>query len=126
VEGTPKGKLLIVDDAKLFLRSFRRLLCKEGYDVTTAENGSEALEHLKKETFDLVVTDIEMPKMNGIDMLKRIKTLKGDLMVIVLTAFSSLERKEEALKFGASGYIEKPVEIDYIKGVIGKLLKDAG
>jgi len=124
VEGTSKGKLLIVDDAKLFLRSFRRLLCHEGYDVTTAENGFEALEHLKKETFDLVVTDIEMPKMNGLEMLKKIQILKRDLMVIVLTAFGSLDKKEEALKLGASGYIEKPVEIDYIKGVIGKLLKE--
>ena len=93
---TSKKKLLIVDDAKLFLRSFRRLLCKEGYDVTTAEDGLEAMEHLQKEAFDLVVTDIEMPRMNGIDMLKKIKTpeTKGPKR----EAFVKKEKKKAAFK----------------------------
>jgi len=120
---TTKKKLLLVDDAELFLKSFERLLVKEGYEITTASNGLEGIECIRKNDFDLVVTDIEMPKMDGFEMLRKIQKFKRELVVIVLTAFGSLEKEEKAMFLGASKYIEKPVEIDYIKEIIKDALK---
>ncbi len=123
MEGALPKKLLLVDDTELFLKSFERLLSREGYLVTTAKNGLEAMDCIARDSFDLVVTDIEMPEMDGIELLRRIQGLKKDLAIIVLTAFGSTETEDEAMSLGASEYLEKPLDIDYIKEVIESKLR---
>ena len=107
-------KILIVDDEKIIRESLSYILKKEGYDVEEAENGLVAYEMLLKNSFDLVVTDLEMPSMKGIELLEKIKQVNIQTSVIIITAFGSLNTAISALRNGASDYILKPVEFDEI------------
>ena len=114
-------KILIVDDEKIIRESLSYILKKEGYDVEEAENGLAAHEMLLKNSYDLVVTDLEMPGMKGIELLEKIKQLNIQTSVIIITAFGSLNTAISALRNGASDYILKPVEFDEIILKIKKL-----
>ncbi|MEJ2616651.1 MAG: response regulator, partial [Ignavibacteriaceae bacterium] len=114
-------KILIVDDEKIIRESLSYILKKEGYDVEEAENGLSAHEMLLKNSYDLVVTDLEMPGMKGIELLEKIKQLNIQTSVIIITAFGSLNTAISALRNGASDYILKPVEFDEIILKIKKL-----
>ena len=114
-------KILIVDDEKIIRESLSYILKKEAYDVEEAENGLAAHEMLLKNSYDLVVTDLEMPGMKGIELLEKIKQLNIQTSVIIITAFGSLNTAISALRNGASDYILKPVEFDEIILKIKKL-----
>ncbi len=104
-------KILIVDDEP----SHRLMLCahlKSGYDVYEAANGFQAVEAVKKQFFDLVLMDIRMPGMNGLEALRQIKALSPGIVVFIVTAFQSVETAREALRQGASDYIVKPVDVE--------------
>ncbi|MDH4100918.1 MAG: sigma-54 dependent transcriptional regulator [Nitrospirota bacterium] len=123
------SKILIVDDERSMRDLLLIMLKREGYDVTVAETGEEALAALKREIFDLVITDIKMPRITGLDILKAVKEVSPDTLVIMITAFASAETAVEAMKIGAYDYITKPFKVDEIKLVIKnaiekKLLKD--
>ena len=91
-------KILIVDDEKIIRESLSYILKKEGYDVEEAENGLVAYEMLLKNFFDLVVTDLEMPSMKGIELLEKIKQVNIQTSVIIITAFGSLNTAISALR----------------------------
>jgi len=116
-------KILVVDDEQS-LRDFLAILLKKaGHEVVTAENGSDALKAVQAEIFDLVITDIRMPGLDGIGLLRMIKDISADTIVIMITAFATAETAVEAMKLGAYDYITKPFKVDEIKLVIQKALE---
>lgn len=110
--------ILVVDDEKSMRDFLKILLQKEGHQVVTAEDGKHALECSKIQTFDLVITDIRMPGMSGLELLEEIKEINIDLPVIIITAFASPDDAVSAMKNGAFDYISKPFNVDEIKSVI--------
>jgi len=106
------GKLLVVDDEEIIRESLSFILRKEGYQVEEAENGKVAYQKLVDDRFDIVITDLEMPQMKGIELLEEIKKLDVHTSIIVITAFGSLDTAISALRAGATDYILKPIEFD--------------
>jgi DNA-binding NtrC family response regulator len=106
------GKILVVDDEEIIRESLSFILRKEGYDVDEAENGKVAQGMLLEGNYDIVVTDLEMPQMRGIELLEEIKKLNIHTSIIIITAFGSLDTAISALRAGASDYILKPIEFD--------------
>ena len=116
-------KILVVDDERSMRDFLSIMLKKAGYDVTTAVDGEEAVNVLHKDIFDLVITDLKMPKVDGLQVLKTVKELSPDTVVIVITAFASTETTVEAMKEGAYDYITKPFQNDEMKIRIKKALE---
>ncbi|MBI4403968.1 MAG: sigma-54-dependent Fis family transcriptional regulator [Deltaproteobacteria bacterium] len=116
-------RILVVDDEESIREFFEIMLKREGYEVVTASNGIEALEALKKRQADLVITDIQMPEMSGLELLGKIREMDSELMVIMITAFGSTETAIEAMKLGAYDYIQKPFKIEEVKIIIRQALE---
>ncbi len=117
------ASILVVDD-ELSMREFLKILLeKEGYRVATAAEGKTALDLAEKTRFDLVISDIRMPGMSGLDLLTRLKQLQTDIGVIMITAFASPDDAVSAMKNGAFDYITKPFNVDEIKTVVRAVLK---
>ncbi|MBI5610192.1 MAG: sigma-54-dependent Fis family transcriptional regulator [Deltaproteobacteria bacterium] len=117
------ARLLIVDD-ELSLREFLTIfLRKEGHEVEVASNGQRALEQLQQGHFDLVLTDLRMPRMGGFELLDAIKASDWNTQVIVMTAFSSTETALDAMRRGAYDYIVKPFKLDEVRLIIQKCLE---
>lgn len=117
------ASILVVDD-ELSMREFLKILLeKEGYRVVTAAEGRSALELAGQQSFDLVITDIRMPGMTGLELLAQLKQLKAEIGVIMITAFASPDDAVAAMKNGAFDYITKPFNVDEIKSVVRAVLK---
>lgn len=113
-------KILIVDD-ELIVRNFlAETLRRKHFDVTVAEGGKKALALCQETTFDLVITDMKMPDLTGIEVLKKIKELSPSTVVIIITAFGSIENAVEAMRYGAFNYLLKPFSPDTVEAVIEK------
>ena len=117
-----KAEILVVDDEPGLRDFLEIMLNKQGYGVETAVDGVDAMEKVQNSNFDLVVTDMKMPRMNGIEFLREIKQREPNLTVIIITAYASHQSAIEAMKLGAYDYITKPFKIDEIKLVIQKAL----
>ncbi|MDI6729680.1 MAG: sigma-54 dependent transcriptional regulator, partial [Thermodesulfovibrionales bacterium] len=118
-----KPKILIVDDEPDICKALEFLLKREGYSVTSANSGEDAIEKLKAESFDVVITDLKMGKVDGITVLEKAKEINHDMPVIMMTAFASIESAVEAMKKGASDYIVKPFLNEEIKLTIKKVIE---
>jgi len=118
-----QNRILIVDDEASMRELLSIMLRKEGYDVVTAENGEKALKAIQSDIYDLVVTDLKMPRMDGMSLLKAVKVASPDTIVILVTAFGTAEGAETARRFGAYDYIGKPFNNDEIKLVIQNALE---
>ncbi len=116
-------KILVVDDEESLREFLEIMLKREGYDVATAADGEQAIKLLEKKSFDLIITDLQMPKVHGMEVLSKAKEIDPDSVVIVITAFGSTESAVEAMKLGAYDYITKPFKIDEIKLIIRKALE---
>lgn len=116
----PIEKILIVDDEKLVRDFLGETLRRKNFDVTLAENGQRALLALKDSTYDLVITDMKMPDYTGIDILKKVKEISPSTMVVIITAYGSVENAVEAMRLGAFNYLIKPFSPDTIEAVIDK------
>ena len=125
MENLNKGKILIVEDEKSMRDVLGILLEGEGYDVTLAAGGIDGISLLNKDIFDMVITDINMPKVNGFEILKKVRETSPDTLVIMITAFGTTESAIEAMQLGAYDYIHKPFKIDEIRLVVKKRLKSA-
>jgi len=117
-----KKKILVVDDEPSILSTLIDSLEALGYFAAGANNGKEALESIKKESFDLVITDIRMPEKNGIDLMKDIKEQYPDLPVVMITGYPLAYPPERAKIEGADGYIAKPFRLGQIDKLLAKLL----
>ncbi len=115
-----KGKILVIDDEDIVLRCCQRILTPEGYDVDISKNGMEGLKLLKDKAFDLVLVDIKMPEMDGMEVLKQIKKKWSDTQVIIITGYSTLESAIFAMKLGAYDYVEKPFTPDGLTSAVKK------
>jgi len=113
-------KILLVDDEEGMRRLLSRILSREGYEPTTAASGEEALRLVGSEQFDLVITDIKMAGMSGLDLLHELKAFDPALPIIVITAYGTVESAVQALRAGAYDYITKPFENDEIKLTVAK------
>ena len=117
------GKILVADDEKATRELLARALISKGFSVETAVDGLDALEKVKKYSFDLLVTDLLMPNMTGLDLMQKSCELSPDLIVIVVTAHATLETALQALKQGAYDYIIKPFDPEHIVPVIERGLE---
>lgn len=123
MENLNKGKILIVEDEKSMREVLGILLEGEGYDVTLAAGGIDGMALLNRDIFDMVITDINMPKVNGFEILKKVRETSPDTLVIMITAFGTTESAIEAMQLGAYDYIHKPFKIDEIRLVVKKALE---
>ena len=121
-----KQHILVVDDEESSRIGLSKILTKSGYDVLTAEDGTQALEQLAKLKCDLVITDMKMPRMDGIQLLRKIKDQNPDIGVIIVTAYGEVDSYLEAMNLGAFEYLNKPIKIDELKKVITKVLEEKG
>ncbi|MFC1573670.1 sigma-54-dependent transcriptional regulator [Candidatus Latescibacterota bacterium] len=108
------SRILVVDDESLMREFITESLVSQGYDVDDAENGSRALEFLANETYDVILTDYKMPRVTGMDVLKRAREKMPDAKVIIMTAYGTVENAVEAMKLGAFDYITKPFSVDEV------------
>ena len=115
-----KERILLVDDEKDLLEWLSVVLEKEGYQVRGTDSPQKALQFYEKEPFDMVITDIRMPEMSGIDLLKKLKNINPEVIVLMITAYASVETAVKALRYGAYDYLNKPFKLDEIKLIIKK------
>ena len=118
-----KERILIVDDEKIVRESLYHWFEEENYIVDTAEDGEIALKKYAKEKFDLLLVDMKMPGMSGLDLLSKIKAIDKDALIILITAFASVPTAITALKTGAYDYVTKPVDPDELAHLVKKALE---
>ncbi len=117
------ASILVVDDEENAREGLSKILSKEGYRVETAANGKEAIDTLKRQRYELVITDMRMPLMDGFEVLREIKKMDENIGVIMITAYGEVESYLEAMNMGAFEYINKPVRVNELKRVISKVLE---
>jgi len=110
--------ILVVDDEEVALKNLCHVLRKEGYQVVAAKSGKQALSYLEKNEFSLVLTDLKMPQVDGMQVLKRVKSLYPQTEVIMITGFSTVDSAVESLKAGAYHYITKPFKLEEVRKVV--------
>ena len=120
--------ILLVDDDKLVLMTLKRLLAREGYNVITARSGEGALRRIKEANFDLIVSDIKMPLMNGVETVKKIREYlmqnnRIPIPEIFITAYAKEDIFKEALALNAAGYIEKPFDVVALQQTVKKVIE---
>jgi two-component system response regulator PilR (NtrC family) len=118
-----KSKILVIEDEKNMRDILKILLEGEGYEVSSAKDGTEGLGWLNRDIFDLIITDIKMPGVDGFHILKKAQEISPETFVIMITAFGTTESAIEAMKFGAYDYIHKPFKIDEIRLVVKSALE---
>lgn len=118
-----KNKILIIEDEKNMREILKILLEGEGYDVVEAPDGRTGIEQLRKDIYDLIITDIKMPGDDGFAVLREVKEVSPETLVIMITAFGTTESAVEAMKLGAYDYIHKPFKIDEIRLVVKNALE---
>ena len=119
-----KKKILVVDDDKSILRTFTRILQKNGYEIDVAETGKEAMEKTENIRFDLALVDIRLPDMDGTDLLAKLKKQLQHTVKIMITGFPSLETGVKALDEGADAYLVKPVKPQELLMLLEEKLKN--
>jgi len=118
-----KARIMVIDDEESMCKFMQIMLKKEGYDVSSAQSGKEALGELRSSHYDLVIADLMMPEMNGLELLSKVRSIDPELNFIVMTAYASVDTAIEALKKGAFDYIAKPFKVDELKITIKKSLE---
>jgi len=119
------AKLLVAEDDEGIRKGLEEMMEEEGYEVVGVENGAQAIEKIRDDGFDLILTDMVMPEMSGMDLLNEAKKVKPETKVIIITAFGTIDNAVEAIKKGASDYIEKPFKINEVQNTIRKVLEEA-
>lgn len=117
-------KILIVDDEENARVALSKLLAKEGFQVDNVANGFEALNYLRQQLVQIIVTDINMPEMDGIAFLRELNKNFPKVNVVMLTAYGGVESYLEAMNLGAFEYINKPVKIEELKLILKKIVQE--
>jgi CheY-like chemotaxis protein len=118
----PKARILAVDDEAIVLDSFRKILVLDGFNVDTVESGQEALGLVQRNDYDFVFTDLKMPAMDGVEVVKGVKHLRPDVDVAVITGYGTIETAVETMQHGAADYVQKPFTADELTEFARKLL----
>jgi CheY-like chemotaxis protein len=121
-----KGRILVLDDDPIVTLSCKRILGAEGYSISTVDKGEDALNKLAKEDFDLLISDVKLPGMNGIEVLKEARVIKPKTDVVIITGYPTLEDAQQSSKLGAAEYIEKPFTPDFMLNVAQKVFDTRG
>jgi len=124
-EKEQQGRILVVDDEEGMCQFLKTMLSREGYEVLIAASGSEALKLYQRSDFDLVIEDLKMPGMDGIQLLSAIKELDEKQLVVIITAFSTWESAVEAMRLGAFDYIRKPFDNEAIRVLVARSIEVA-
>ncbi|MCD6343104.1 MAG: sigma-54-dependent Fis family transcriptional regulator, partial [Spirochaetaceae bacterium] len=111
-------KILVVDDHELIRKTLKKALDDEGYRVSLAQNGSECLKAVQSSEFDLILLDMRLPDMNGLEILQKLKETNPDIAVIVMTAYGDLESSQRAMTLGAFDFLHKPVKARAITSIV--------
>jgi CheY-like chemotaxis protein len=119
---SPRARILAVDDEAVVLDSFRKILVLEGFSVDTVQSGPEALTLLREHDYDFVFTDLKMPVMDGVEVVKATKHLRPDVDVAVITGFGTIETAVETMAYGAADYVQKPFTEDELVTFANRLL----
>ncbi|MBU1154391.1 MAG: response regulator [Proteobacteria bacterium] len=114
--------ILVVDDESMIIELLGRLLSEKGYEVSTAADGREALEFLRGHTCDLVISDVRMPRLDGMQLLKAIKDMNPRLPVVMISGYDEAAVVVDALKAGAENFLAKPLDLDILDQVVSKTL----
>jgi DNA-binding NtrC family response regulator len=115
--------LLIVDDEESYLQVLKVIFEAEGYKIVTAINGFSALEQLKDTPCDLIISDVRMPDMDGIALLKAVKQISPDTGVVMMTAFGTINTARDAFKLGADDFVQKPFNNEELKLIVKRTLE---
>jgi DNA-binding response OmpR family regulator len=118
-----KRKILLVDDDKSIRVTLSEALSAAGYDVATAVDGEHALEKFPSDVYDLVLLDMKMPGVQGMEVLRQVKAMKSGQPVVMMTGFGTVETAVEALKLGAIDYIQKPFSPDEIRSIVRRVIE---
>src|SRR5947209_15835248 len=117
------SKLLIVDDEQGMRPLLSIVFGREGHDVRVAENGRRALELLRDQPADLIVSDVKMPDMNGIELLRAARASSPEVAVVLMTAFATVDTARKAFKLGADDFITKPFDVEELKFIVAKAIE---
>ena len=117
-------RILVADDEVKICALLKKLLEREGYRVTTVNDGGSALKEMVRQRPDLLISDIQMPGMDGLELSRRVRNLDADLPIVLITGYASMETAVMALREGVSDYITKPFSIAELKGVVGRILEN--
>lgn len=117
------ARILVCDDQEMMRDSLAGTLAREGHEVVAAADGAAALQRLSSQRFDLLITDLKMPRMTGIELLAEAKKLRPDMPVVLMTAYATVQTAVEAMKLGAYDYIQKPFDGDEIKLLVDRTLE---
>jgi response regulator RpfG family c-di-GMP phosphodiesterase len=118
-----ENRILIVDDEKMIYSVLAQRLAKEGYACMMANNGREALGYFYQNNFSLIISDIKMPEMNGLELLKNVKAVRPNMMFIIMTAYPEIDMAVEAIRLGATDFIIKPADLDLVVFSVKKALE---
>jgi len=119
---SPRARILAVDDESVVLDSFRKILVLDGFNVDTVETGPEALGLVQRRDYDFVFTDLKMPEMDGVEVVKAVKHLRPDVDVAVITGYGTIETAVETMQHGAVDYVQKPFTAEELSDFARKLL----
>ncbi len=119
---TPRARILAVDDEPVVLDSFRKILVLDGFSVDTVESGPEALGLVQRHDYDFVFTDLKMPDMDGVEVVKAVKHLRPDVDVAVITGYGTIETAVETMAHGAVDYVQKPFTAEELSQFARRLL----
>jgi len=117
------GKVLVVDDEPVVCQSCKRILERAGYKVETVLSGKEAINRAKKEIYDVAIVDLKMPEMDGMEILQRLREEHPEIIVIMITGYSTVETAVEAMKLGAFDYVPKPFTPDELEIIVRNALE---
>ena len=123
IEPTPAARVLVVDDERSMRELLEIVLKREGYEVLVAASGAEAVRALERQRVDLLISDLRMPDMSGVDVLRAGKQLDPELSAIVVTAYASTDTAVEAMRLGACDYLTKPFDVDELKILVRQTLE---
>ena len=121
-----KGRILVLDDDPVVTLSCKRILGAEGFSISTVEKGEDALNRLAKEDFDLLISDVRLPDINGMDVLKEARIIKPKTDVVIITGYPTLDDARNSTSLGAAEYIEKPFTPDFMLNVARKVFDKRG
>ena len=118
-----EDRILIVDDEPMICDILARRLAREGFACVKANDGREALHYFDQEAFSLMISDVKMPEMDGIELLRRVKALNPSMVVILMTAYPEIDRAVEAMRLGAYDFITKPIPLDLVVLIVKNALE---